>query len=294
MRVVFALCICASIMFTACDATRPEALEQEKDTISVVQPIADATLRLDDGYVIDLHEHFRHSAGGALFFTVVSEGEAVQARVADGVLEVTPRGAGTATLIVTATGPDAASTVVRFRIHVRCPTEVGGDEVSYFPHDLGQEWSYEYREYSYPKQTSPYENTTTGILRWRVTELVEGCSSIYLEITEVFEGTRERRFMGRDDTTVAVGWEKKLAAQLDGSRLILEGYTDGEFTGLDSLRWIHPRTAPEEVQVDTTVFCGFGGCTEVGYGLQGGVGITRWSYRSHHRDVYTKELTLRR
>jgi hypothetical protein len=174
---------------------------------------------------------------------------------------------------------------------VLCSSEVSAQEASYFPNALGQQWRYAYHERE-AQQTSPYENTTTGTLLWRISKRTDRCSEIDFEVTETFDGQLERRFMGSPDTTFAVAWEKVLHAQLRGHWLVLKDYTDGTFSGLDSLRWVYPITAPEVIRQDSTVFCGFGGCTEVQSALQRDVGLTLWSFTSSHRDVFTRTLTL--
>lgn len=44
--------------------------------------------------------------------------------------------------------------------------------------------------------------------------------------------------------------------------------------------------------MDSTIFCGFGGCTTVRLDMQRETGIKVWAYDYNHRDIHTVALTL--
>lgn len=282
----------ATLAFSGCDLFGGK--DPESILISIDGGVRDTTLHIGESYALELDDLFHLSETGALSYVVQADPGVVGLKIDGGnVLVVEAQARGATTVIVTARAPNADPKDVQFSVSVFCQSEPDGDEASYFPSELGQQWAYDYREHSYPQQTSPFEDTTTGILTWRISKREDHCARVDLEITESFEGQHERKFMGDDDTTFVEAWEKVLSARLEGRRLIIEGYTDGSFQALDSLQWMYPNTAPEVVALDSTVFCGFGGCTTIHYALQRGMGLTHWAYDFNHRDLYSKSLALR-
>lgn len=175
-----------------------------------------------------------------------------------------------------------------------CPTEPGADQESYFPHEMGRQWHYAFEE-AHSSQNAPWSDLTQGSLTWEIVRSEDHCVRIDLEVAERFAGIFARSSSIPElDTTYAVAWEKTLRARLEGDLLFIEGYIDSSYRALDSVRWMYPQHVPPVVEVDSTVFCGFGGCVSERLKLQRGVGIVEWEYANSGsgRELWTKTLTL--
>ena len=89
----------------------------------VLQGIADRALALGRGpEAIDLAGAFPPSLGLADYAAESSDGAVAAVSVEDGALVVTPRGAGSATVTVTATAADGGTLTREFRVTVRAPS----------------------------------------------------------------------------------------------------------------------------------------------------------------------------
>ena len=288
------------LIVSACDSNEPTSEEPSEDTlkvytIEVVQAFDDISLRYPEVQHIALHTYFRHETGEPLNYLVQSKGSSVSAEVRDSTLTVrSVDNAGMSTVIIRAEAPGSEPVELKFGVDVICAVAITEEQASYFPNEVGTQWTYDYFERNAPwSLASSFE--ITGVLQWEIVDRSEDCGSIQLEMNETFEGIRELFFMGTPDTTIATTWNETRRVRLVGNKLIIPDYTDVGLARLDSLVWIRPAVAPEVVEVDSTVSCGFGGCRVAAYKLERDVGLTFWSSRDGSRSgSLTKWIELRR
>ena len=127
--------------------------------------------------------------------------------------------------------------------------------------------------------------------------------SIRLTILETYEGEVYREFESPElgqDTSYAVQRRGHLTFVLD-STLTIPGYADrtpgiieyDSRPAIYPLSWLYPPSAPEIVEQDTLIWCGFGGCRRGGATLRRGVGLTEWYFRDSNRfGGFSYSLTL--
>ncbi len=168
------------------------------------------------------------------------------------------------------------------------------DLVSYFPHGIGQTWNYTYEKtYLGWQAVDPANTSTIGNLRWTIVGLDENDEYAEIAINEEFEGTRRSWSDAFNyDTTIVMAWDKTLIGRLVGDKLAIEGYTDGTYRGLDSLKWLYPAETSDIVSADSSTGLGFGMFLSQGYTLEKGIGLTRFRHSEYGRWTDAIELTM--
>ena len=275
------------LVLASCDTTGPL-----DDSLRIVDSIPDTTLHRGESIEFDLKTIVRDSSNRDITFTVDDDGAAADAYISGTTLTVEALQIGAATLSISARANGAVAVDHTFDVTVVCPTTPTPSEVSYFPHEVGQEWRYDYEEYENP-DTYPAEDSLTGTLIWTVTNITNECDRVEVEIQEVFNGTfrRTSHTAPELDTTYAVEWNKEIRASLEGKLMTIDNFIE-ETSGPDSIQWLYPNTIQERVSRDTTFNCGSGGCASLSYALEEQLGIVTWEHRYSHRSQHDRSITL--
>lgn len=178
-----------------------------------------------------------------------------------------------------------------------CPSQLERGEVSYFPSEVGTEWTYDYFLRSRPFSSISITSTTTGVVEWTIIDQQGGCESTELTVRERIQG--ERVFVDTlptpaDTVISAVMVDTTLTIRLLGDRLSIEGYTDTSYRALSPIPWIWPASEPEVIEGGEHFWCAFGGCVGGNYRLERDVGLSylEFSNTSRQGGYYLRTLEL--
>ena len=275
------------LVVASCDTTSPP-----DESLRFAKAIPDTTLHRGESIAIDLKTIIPDSSNREITFTVEDDGPAADGYISGTTLAIDALQIGTATVFISARADRAVAVDDTFYVTVVCPTTPTPSEASYFPHEVGRKWRYDYEEYE-RGYTSSSEDYLAGTLIWTVTDITNECDRIEVEIQEVFNGTFSRTSYSAPelDTSYAVEWNKEIRASLEGELMTIDNFIE-ETSGPDSIQWLYPKATQERVSRDSTLICGFGGCTTLSYALEEQLGIVSWDYHSSHRYQHDQTITF--
>ncbi|MEZ4703343.1 MAG: hypothetical protein R2834_23640, partial [Rhodothermales bacterium] len=276
------------LAWAGCDAFTSDA----PDAIELKRAPADTTLRTDDApLVIDMDTLFHSTSDHRLLFEVRADGDAVQIAQQFNQVTITPATRGFSEITLAASTRDGGRQESRFTVRVECATDPGSRFASYFPAASHAQWRFTYTEYHYGFLV-PSRVRMEGVLTWNLSSVQDHCQTADFVIEEAFEGIRYASYPDLYDSTYAFSWSNHRSGHLAGDRLVIQGYSDGTYPGLDSLQWLYPASGPDLVRWDSTLSCGGGGCTTAGFEMERDLGLTSFSYASNHHFVDAIHLTL--
>lgn len=239
--------------------------------LQAAQAFSDTSVTTQDqSWAIPLGRYFSKEHPGSLIYQITThEGTASRAEIVGDVLHLTPVGHGTDELMVTASVDQFSVPGNPFEVNVTaCATALGDSLVSYFPHEVGQSWAYDYT-YKYSdghSEWEPYEDV--GMVTWTVLEPVVQDACTFGMIVQV-KGEAIRN-LGPD----TLHWEEERFVALRGRRLVFPDITYKGKWDL-SVDWAHPVNSAAEIRYYELVGC-FRGCHDVELKIEAGKGIVYW------------------
>lgn len=281
--------VIAATFVGGCDNAAPEDKQGELPTYTVISvPVAIDDIAITDrrdSVFVDLREHFVHTDGQPMSFSVATTTGAIAAVKLDPVsqrVEIVPIASGSAVVTVIAKDARGYSGTTSFNVVTNldpCPRQPLADEVDFFRFQLGDQWifSYDYRDVN----STPRD--INGTLTWEVIDVEECVNGVSrYDVVSKLEGTVD----DFNPTTGSSTWQ--LREETTFTIVVEETVSLGAFFS-NPIERIWPASSPDTLSL-TGKTGGDWATLEISKNV-GVVGRSKWVHYSANGDIW-ETITL--
>lgn len=258
--------------YTAGDAGATASFQVKvTEAIKRLASVVDTLVNRNQGeIVLDLNRYFARAHPDTVTYQLRQHsGYAVTSELRGDSLLLTPVDTGQDVVAIVA---QVASFYAEIRVEIEVVLPPDSTLISYFPHEVGQSWVYDYT-HSFKEDCCDQGRSTVGTVTWTVLRHVQNNGVVGVWIKEEGDAVRTYEYTDQSDT---LHWEKEKYVTLMNQQLAIPGITRSNDSRWElTAHWLHPPDTASVVEYYKLVNC-FRGCHEVVMQLEAGRGMIYW------------------